>query len=443
LGIEVRAGLHVGELEEMRPKVAGLAVVTAARLASLASAGEVLVSSTVSELVAGSGLDFEDRGIHQLKGVPGPRHVFAVTVIDGTPRSAPLNAAEAERRREAIEPPPRRNRGTWRIGAGAAAVALVAALVVVVLAASQSAASIHVQPQSLVEINPTNGRIVADIPVARPNGSQIAIVPPHEVWVLSQTQQVITIVNALTGKTQTIGVFSGQNGRNEGFGITYADGLVWVSGGNDQVATIDPRTRQQSGALLHVPGAPALMATGFGRVWIGRHDAEVVDGIDPATRKVAVKSDILSAVNGIGVGEGAVWIADYFGVVFQVNPSSEKSRRIYVSKSANPGLATVATGFGSAWVSAIGDGSVYRIDPALHRIVKRIRVGKPDTVDYASDIAPAAGSMWVVSPGSKTIVQIDPGSNAVKSRIPLPDLPEDLSVGYGRIWVTVGGTTSA
>jgi class 3 adenylate cyclase len=77
LGLEVRAGLHTGECELLAEKVTGLAVHTGARVAGLAGPGEVLVSSTVRDLVAGSGIAFEDRGVHDLKGV-GPRRVFAV-----------------------------------------------------------------------------------------------------------------------------------------------------------------------------------------------------------------------------------------------------------------------------------------------------------------------------------------------------------------------------
>ena len=78
LGLEVRAGLHTGECEVMGPKLGGIAVHIGARVAALAGAGEVLVSSTVRDLVAGSGLAFEDRGSHALKGVPGEWHLFAL-----------------------------------------------------------------------------------------------------------------------------------------------------------------------------------------------------------------------------------------------------------------------------------------------------------------------------------------------------------------------------
>jgi class 3 adenylate cyclase len=77
LGIEVRAGLHTGECELVDGKVAGIAVHTGARVASYAGPGEVLVSSTVKDLVAGSGLEFEDRGIHDLKGIPGEWRLYA------------------------------------------------------------------------------------------------------------------------------------------------------------------------------------------------------------------------------------------------------------------------------------------------------------------------------------------------------------------------------
>jgi class 3 adenylate cyclase len=78
LGIEVRAGLHTGECERMNGKVGGIAVHIGARVAAEAGPGEVVVSSTVKDLVAGSGIAFRDRGAAELKGVPGEWRLFAV-----------------------------------------------------------------------------------------------------------------------------------------------------------------------------------------------------------------------------------------------------------------------------------------------------------------------------------------------------------------------------
>jgi class 3 adenylate cyclase len=78
LGIEIRAGIHTGECEVVDGKVAGIAVSIGARVASQAGAGEILVSQTVRDLVTGSGLAFDDRGAHELKGVPGEWRLYAL-----------------------------------------------------------------------------------------------------------------------------------------------------------------------------------------------------------------------------------------------------------------------------------------------------------------------------------------------------------------------------
>lgn len=78
IGVEVRAGIHTGEVDLIGADVAGMAVNIGARVGALADSGEVLVSSTVRELVVGSGIEFEERGSHELKGAPGDWRLFAV-----------------------------------------------------------------------------------------------------------------------------------------------------------------------------------------------------------------------------------------------------------------------------------------------------------------------------------------------------------------------------
>jgi class 3 adenylate cyclase len=79
LGIDVRVGLHTGEIELRGREIGGIAVHIGARVAAVADGGDVLVSRTVTDLVAGSGIEFADRGTYQLKGVPGDWQLFAVT----------------------------------------------------------------------------------------------------------------------------------------------------------------------------------------------------------------------------------------------------------------------------------------------------------------------------------------------------------------------------
>jgi class 3 adenylate cyclase len=81
LGLDIRAGMHTGECEVLGATIAGIAVHIGARVSALAAAGEVLVSSTVKDLVAGSGIEFEERGDHELKGVPGTWRIYAVVGV--------------------------------------------------------------------------------------------------------------------------------------------------------------------------------------------------------------------------------------------------------------------------------------------------------------------------------------------------------------------------
>jgi class 3 adenylate cyclase len=88
LGLAIRAGVHTGECEVHEGKVAGLAVVIAARVSAAAHGGEVLVSQTVKDLVAGAGIEFEERGEHELKGVPGSWRLFSVADVSAHAQSA-------------------------------------------------------------------------------------------------------------------------------------------------------------------------------------------------------------------------------------------------------------------------------------------------------------------------------------------------------------------
>jgi class 3 adenylate cyclase len=78
IGIDIRAGLHTGECELVPGDIGGLAVHIAARVVALAGTGEVLVSNTVKDLVVGADLNFDERGLQALKGVPGEWRLFAV-----------------------------------------------------------------------------------------------------------------------------------------------------------------------------------------------------------------------------------------------------------------------------------------------------------------------------------------------------------------------------
>jgi len=84
-GLSIRAGLHTGECERDGNKLAGIAVHVGARIAAVAQSDELLVSRTVKDLVAGSGISFQDRGEHALKDVPGAWQLYAVCLEGSSP----------------------------------------------------------------------------------------------------------------------------------------------------------------------------------------------------------------------------------------------------------------------------------------------------------------------------------------------------------------------
>ena len=88
IGLDIRAGVHTGEVEVVPGGIRGLAVHETARIMALGSAGDILVSSTTRELSADSGFSYVDRGIHHLKGIPAPRRIFLLTAADNNDAGA-------------------------------------------------------------------------------------------------------------------------------------------------------------------------------------------------------------------------------------------------------------------------------------------------------------------------------------------------------------------
>jgi class 3 adenylate cyclase/streptogramin lyase len=458
LGIDIRAGLHVGQAEVLGKKLGGVVVHTGARIMSESNPGEVLVSSILKDLVPGSDFTFVNRGTHRLKGIDGNWNLFAVTAVDGIARPGPSDPLEAARLREGIEPPPLIERRSGRVGIAILAVALAIVVTFIAVKRPEPALAVQVQPNSLAKIDTKTNAIVSDIPVAAPGGSQLTAVPPDEIWVLSQEKQVISVVKTTTGEVTPVPAFGGvaNSETYAGYGIVYAFGSVWVTGGHSELVEFS-----LNGTVFRKPltirGAPALLAQGFGHVWVAVHEVSRGATVDVRQRLVEVDSGsgrvvgsakIEPALNGIGVGEGSVWVSSYTeGTISKIDPHTLKTHTFRVGErqpsAAGSGTffepggpATVATGFGSVWVSDVKLGIVYRIDPATNKTQTRIHVGEPGS-SFASDILAADGSMWVASPTSKTVVRIDPLTNEIEATIPFPYTPNGLAASAGAVWVTI------
>jgi basic membrane protein A and related proteins len=130
LGIEIRAGVHIGECEVFDGKLSGVNVHVGARTMAEAGAGQILVTGGVRDMVRGAGLGFADRGLHELRGTAGEWHLYEVTSVDDVPRDPPPPEHESRSRRDAIVPPPFRKRRRVRL------VAVVTASAVLLTGAS-------------------------------------------------------------------------------------------------------------------------------------------------------------------------------------------------------------------------------------------------------------------------------------------------------------------
>ena len=141
LGIEIRAGIHIGECEMFEGRLSGVNVHAAARTMALAGPGEILVTGSVRDLVRGGGFEFGDRGVHELRGIEGEWRLFEVKSIENSHRSAPLPEGEARARRAQIEPPALVQRRRVRLAAIAVAAAVVVAAGVFALVQAVGGAS--------------------------------------------------------------------------------------------------------------------------------------------------------------------------------------------------------------------------------------------------------------------------------------------------------------
>jgi class 3 adenylate cyclase len=440
LGIDIRAGLHVGECEQMGDKVGGIAVHTGARVLAAASPAEVLVTGTIRELVAGSGIGFEDRGIHALKGIPGEWRLLGVTGLDGTTRPGPLEPEAAAALREGIVPALflRRKRAPVLAVAGA----LVAAMLGVGLflgtrssprphPSTHPAAS---RSNSLWRLDPDTGRVTAAIPV----GTEPLAVAVGEgsVWVVDSLAGAVSRIDPVTNHSVSIPV--GQNP----VALTVADGSVWVVL-QDSVVPIDPATNR-AGTPMALGARGLGITAANGSVWVT--DDEGIVQIDPATssivKRIAVRTVNTFLQGGpdgpIAVWGDSAWVTAFTHVYWvdlktshfvDVSPRSQEFCDVKAGTDAVWLLGCTARG--APGNPGAGPAAVFRLDPATGH------VGKPIPVENGGQwLALDATNVWVLS-STGQVSRIDQSDSAVHPFGQAGSSIGGIVVGAGSLWVTV------
>jgi YVTN family beta-propeller protein len=236
LGLQIRAGLHVGEVEQIGAKVGGIAVPIAARIMAAAGGSEILASETVRDLAEGSGLRFEERGERELKGVSGTRRLYAVMPAVRAARSAAAATGEERAARRAAAVRRSEARPYWqrhpRLSGGLAASLAIVIVATAALAWSpwRPRALAGIAENTVGVIDPGRNEIVAETKVEdQPGGMAVG---EDAVWVTNSGSNTVSRIDPTTRAV----VRSIDVGKNPA-GVAVGNGSVWVANSGERSVT--------------------------------------------------------------------------------------------------------------------------------------------------------------------------------------------------------------
>jgi len=471
LGLDVRAGLHIGEVELTGEKVGGIAVTTAARVSGLARPGQVLVTPTIVQMVAGSGLEFTELGSRELKGVPGKWELFALTVVDEQPIGEPLDpkdAADARNRSSPPQAPKRRVVRVLPLGLIGILVAVLAGAVAVLA----GAVLLHRDRPGMTATSPTSGPMPTALVALSDRSGQVAF--PVDPLPDASTHPGPIVI---TGRVHTLTAFAwlpwggcrgglcvSQINRTSGavvatFGptmptcvcIASAEGRIWypfatgkpaygslplgvslrgigIKGGPEKDVVVDK-------ALA--PGAVGALVSGDGHLWFADSSTDRVYRIDPRTDEVRSFS-LRQSADVLVFADRRLWVLDTLdGKITRVDPKTGESGPSYAISGTLQGMAV---GGGYVWVTDASGDDIQRIPKDLHTASTPIQVGQiggsPRAVAYddgAIVVGFTDGTVAKINPA-------DPAAPAVSWTHEVGNDAESIAIDKGIVWVAGGPT---
>ncbi|MGZ6339062.1 MAG: adenylate/guanylate cyclase domain-containing protein [Candidatus Limnocylindrales bacterium] len=420
LGLTIRAAIHTGETEVMGDKVGGITVHVASRALALAAPGEILVTRTVREVAAGADVTFQDRGLHEFKGVPEEWDLYAV---EWRRRELPTLDEPG-----AVTPTRRRTR--WL---AAFAVVIVGGVVIAVstyalLPRGQAAAAPSPQPDSAMRIDAAGAKVLRVVPgLDTPTGVAVA---DGTAWVLVQGTRYLTGIPPGDGNPKTFGLPGSPTG------IAVGDGAVWITFGYGATDAAEGIVlREGTGATrdekeIPVGNGVTGIAVGERAVWVVSGLTNSLVKIDPATRAVTRSVTVGEQPVAVTVGEGSIWVAHALGrSIWRIDPSTmEATAKIPVP---DPPRA-IALGFKKLWVASDVGNSVAVIDVATN-------LPETPAIPFAAGprgIAAGPDAIWVAC-GRETLARIDPATRTASRFLELPGAAEGVAVSGNEVWVTV------
>jgi class 3 adenylate cyclase/streptogramin lyase len=409
LGLSVRSAVHTGEVEQIGPKVGGVAVHLAARALSAAEPDEILVTSTVRDLVAGSELTFADAGTRTFKGFSEPWHVYRVTGPE--PTSAAASAEEGPDR------PAFSRRSAIALGGVIGAVLVVGVLVL--LGVTGQPPGVQPGPNTVHRIDLKNAPVDA-VSVAR--GPAAVAVLDDAVWVASEAGTV-TRIDPSDGSTQVVG----------GIGIPTAmaagNGSVWVAEGfGGGVSRIDA-------AAVEVRDVTDLhgrrLAVEGDAVWIADDIADRVVRLSTTTlTEGSLELEAASGPRAIAAAGGSVWVAnERAATVFEVDAATTVVVGHPIGLGSTP--TDLAVGAGGVWVTSMDADRLYRIDPVQDRVVATI-----ETCDGPDAVVASDDGVWVACRIGQVVRRFGVDGTLVAD-IAVKGTPGALALATDGVWVAL------
>jgi len=389
LGIEVRVGLHTGEIETIDGHIGGVGVHAGARVMGLAEAGEVLVTGTVKDLVVGAPFRFRDSGVHELRGVPGRWALFALEAVDERPVPGPSHPEEAGVARAAIVSSERASRRRRWPAAIAALIVAVAVATTVVVSSSGKAA-----PITMIKIDPATGQI-----------------------------------------TQTIA--DGYYSEHEHETLWTQNGTIWQAT-PAQVVGRDPVT----GAVripLDLESEIENGTFGLGSGWTSvpkTDDTSTIEKVDLVSGGVVAQVDVPGPVESMATGDGSLWTVTKGGLLAQVDPAHMQDAKVWQTSATAAGALVPEAGY--VWICDCEHGRIVQFDPGTGR--ERRVLTLPEHGLIVSVVAPTSDTVWVLDPQGSTLTPLDPKTGEQGQPIGLGGNPVQATIAFGSIWIAAGAS---
>jgi len=423
--VRIRIGMHTGEPVVSEEGYHGVGVHRAARIMAAGHGGQVLLSEATAAVLRDeevTGVGVRDLGVHRLKDLDRPEHVYQL-VADGLEPEFPKIRTAGEEKPYYRRP----------LVIGAAAGVLAAAVAIPVFAFAGGSGG-----GSALNAVDDNAVGVVDQGDSSLDAEASGVDEPHAVaagaggiWVTSGGGSLAKVDPQTHEVEQTIDVGDGP----DGVAVNGSD--VWVANSLDNtVSRVSAETDHQEVDPTPVGNSPTGVAVGNGSVWVTNAGDGTISQLNADTGDVEHTIDVHSPVRGIAYGANSLWVTDPVGNAVIRVPVASPNETTRIDVGSGP--SAIAFGGGKVWVANNLAGTVSEIDPGTSSMSGTFPVGAAP-----SGIAVTPDAVWVSDEVEGTLVRVDPTTGAVAKRITLGGRPQGVTAADGSVWVGVQAAGNA